>query len=59
MKELEMLWASKQPWYVSSRNVRAYSEGEWWEVTVFDKERGEILFDSFRALKYWSDDLNN
>jgi hypothetical protein len=55
MKELQMLWAAAQSWYRSSRNVAAYRDGEWWEVTVFDPEREcEVQFDSFKALKEWS-----
>lgn len=55
MKELQMLWAAAQDWYRSSRNVAAYRNGEWWEVTVYDAERDcEVQFDSFKALQKWS-----
>ena len=55
MKESEMLWASQHCWYRSSRNVRAYKEGEWWEVTVYDSERDcDVQFDHFKALEKWA-----
>lgn len=39
--------------FVSSRNVRAYCDGVWWEVTLDDPIMGHIQFDSYKAfLKY-------
>lgn len=55
MNAEQLAWAMKHPWYRESRNVAAYRDGVWWEVTVFDSERGcDVQFDSFKALQAWS-----
>lgn len=43
-------------WFVSSRNVAAYRDGEWFEVTVYDSEReAECQYDHYRALQKFAE----